>query len=57
MVVLKLFASFLLLVCIFVGTKKADAKTHNPNHRPLAEYMTGFIFTFGGMWGLYALWW
>jgi hypothetical protein len=57
MIVLKLFASLLLLVCIFVGIKKADAKTHNPNHREFAEYMTGFIFTFGGVWGLYILWW
>lgn len=57
MIILKLFASLLLLACIFVGIKKADKKTHNPNYRSIAEYITGFIFVYAGIWGLQSLWW
>ncbi len=57
MVLLKLFGSFLLLCCLIVGIKKADKKTHNTEHHAMAEYMTGFIFAFGALYGFYLLWW
>jgi len=56
MITLKLFASLLLLMCLVVGVRRADKKFHNPNYHTIAEYMTGFIFAFGALWGLYALW-
>jgi len=56
MLILKLFASLLLLICLFVGVRRADKKSHNPNYHAIAEYMTGFIFAFGALWGFYALW-
>ncbi|WP_157829150.1 hypothetical protein [Colwellia sp. 75C3] len=57
MIILKLFASFMLLCCIFVGVRKADKRSHNPQYHALAEYMTGFIFVFLPLWGFYYLWW
>ncbi|WP_170252841.1 hypothetical protein [Colwellia echini] len=57
MIIIKLSASFLLLIFILVGGRKADKKSHNSQYHPLAEYMTGFIFVFGAFWGLYELWW
>jgi hypothetical protein len=57
MVLLKLFGSFLLLCCLIVGIKKADKKTHNTEHHAMAEYITGFIFAFGALYGFYLLWW
>jgi len=56
MIILKLFGSFLLLICLLVGVKRADKNSHNPNYPAIAEYMTGFIFAFGALWGFYALW-
>lgn len=56
MIILKLFASFMLLLCLLVGIRKADEKSHNPKYHALAEYMTGFIFVFGAVWGFYELW-
>ncbi|NQZ26708.1 MAG: hypothetical protein HRT55_10365 [Colwellia sp.] len=57
MIILKLFASFMLFCCFLVGIRKADKKSHNPNYHALAEYMTGFIFVFGAFWAFYKLWW
>ncbi|GAB2198426.1 hypothetical protein [Sessilibacter sp. MAH4] len=55
-VLAKLFASIILLSLFIAGVFKANPKTHNPKNRPIAEYMAGFICTFGALLGLYFLW-
>ena len=55
MIILKILASFLLLVFIYVGALKANKNNHH--QAAMAEYITGFIFTFGAIVGIYYLWW
>jgi len=52
----KVFASFLLVICFIVGILKADPRSHNPAYPPLAEYATGFIMCSLSLLGLYHLW-
>jgi hypothetical protein len=55
MIILKLLASFLLFVCLYVGVLKANKNNHR--QPAIAEYMAGFIFAFGALVGFYKLWW
>lgn len=53
---LKIFASFIFICFFIVSLTKANPRTHNPAYRPAAEYMTGFLFFFCSLAGLYYLW-
>jgi hypothetical protein len=57
MIVVKLFASLLLCVCLLVGIRKANKNNHKHDYRPIAEYLSGFIFAVGAIVGFYYLWW
>lgn len=50
----KLFASLFLCAAFVTGVFKANPNTHI--QRKMAEYITGFLFCFGSVLGLYFLW-
>ena len=56
-ITLKLVASFFLYCTLYVGILKADKKNHDDKEFPWPDYITGFLFTVGSIWGFYTLWW
>ncbi len=54
--VLKVLASLFLVAFLIAGIFKANPRTHNPERRPMAEYMAGFIICLLSLVGLYYLW-
>ena len=53
----KCLCSFFLLCFFIVGIKRADIKFHRDKEYPMAEYITGFLFTFFPALAFYHLWW
>lgn len=56
MLVGKVVATILLLICFLVGIWKADKRSHSPAYPAMAEYATGFIMSCAAVAGFYYLW-
>lgn len=52
----KIIASIFLLIFLVIAVLRANPQTHNPKYGHTAEYLTGFIFFAGALWGFYVLW-
>ncbi len=52
----KVLASIFLVAFFIAGIFKANPRTHNPERRPMAEYMAGFLISVFSLAGLYYLW-
>lgn len=55
-VLIKVLCSIFLVAFFIAGVFKANPRTHNPERRPMAEYMAGFIIFLFSLVGLYYLW-
>lgn len=55
-VIAKVLCSIFLVAFFIAGVFKVNPRTHNPERRPMAEYMTGFIICMFSLIGLYYLW-
>jgi uncharacterized membrane protein YphA (DoxX/SURF4 family) len=52
----KVLASIFLVAFLIAGLFKADSRTHNPERRPMAEYMAGFLISVFSIASLYNFW-
>jgi hypothetical protein len=57
MLIIKGLCTFFLLCFFIAGIKRADRNSHLDKEYPMAEYITGFLFTFFPALAFYHLWW